>query len=62
MSSVDTSADTLVDGGGAATTQAAPSERLPVLREAALVVGLWLVYNAGDSWPRATPGAPTPMR
>ncbi len=47
MSSVDTSADTLVDGGGAATTQAAPSERLPVLREAALVVGLWLVYNAG---------------
>ncbi len=45
MRSTDT--DTLVVGGGAGRPAPAPSERLSVVREAALVVGLWLVYSTG---------------
>src|SRR4029077_3307101 len=45
MRSTDT--DTLVVGGGTGRPAAAPSARLSVLREAALIGGLWLAYNVG---------------
>jgi hypothetical protein len=47
MRSADARTDTLVSGGGAGRPAIPSIERLRVLPEAALVVGLWLVYNAG---------------
>src|ERR1700709_2732017 len=47
MRSADARTDTLVSGAGAGRPATPPSERLRVLPEASLVVGLWIVYNAG---------------
>ncbi len=48
MRTLDSRADTLVAGAtGGGAGRPAPARRLRVLPEAALVVGLWLAYNAG---------------